>query len=319
MRVRRFNLGVSFSLFALFFFGVIPLFEYKLGITYNGTSTPGDSAYFTAISLALASSICFYLGYGPRRDRQPDARQLTAPVYFSRRHEQVIYMLTALSIALLMLGIAGYYGFSPADMLFRGYGEEIDSSAIGYSFVNYFMRPMLFNLAMLVGLVRRQEGSTRWPIYLLFIVVMFFVSPIGIPRSLAGALYIPLVTMMLFPRFNSKYSLICIVIFGVLLVAPIFDIFRVFRFGTSVDLAANLNVDYLFAGHFDAFYNLVQVIQTHYRSAGMQMVGAILFWVPRDIWPHKPVGTSFDFATYAGLREGNVSFPLTAELYVDYG
>jgi hypothetical protein len=45
----------------------------------------------------------------------------------------------------------------------------------------------------------------------------------------------------------------------------------------------------------------------------------LLFWIPRAIWPGKPVGTSFDFAEFAGLSAHNVSFPLTAELYVDFG
>ena len=40
--VRRFNLGLSFSFFSLFFFGVIPLFEYRLGVTYQGAATPED-------------------------------------------------------------------------------------------------------------------------------------------------------------------------------------------------------------------------------------------------------------------------------------
>jgi hypothetical protein len=45
----------------------------------------------------------------------------------------------------------------------------------------------------------------------------------------------------------------------------------------------------------------------------------LLFWVPRALWEGKPVGTSFDFADYAGYQAHNISFPLPAEWYVDYG
>lgn len=49
------------------------------------------------------------------------------------------------------------------------------------------------------------------------------------------------------------------------------------------------------------------------------MAGILLFWVPRALWEGKPQGTSFDFADFAGYEAHNVSFPLQAEFYVDYG
>src|SRR5271170_6936298 len=70
--VRKFNLGASYSLFALFFFGIIPLFEYRLGITYNKASMPEDSTYMTAVRFALLSSVCFYMGYGLKRGTPVD-------------------------------------------------------------------------------------------------------------------------------------------------------------------------------------------------------------------------------------------------------
>jgi oligosaccharide repeat unit polymerase len=319
-RACRFDLGVSFSLFALFFFGVLPLFEYKLGIAYNGTSLPRDSSYLTAAALCLLSSICFYAGYGLKRSRSRNDARLGALHYISRRHQQMALIASALSVAASAIFIATYYGFSINNIIFRGYGEEIATTAIGYSLANFFFRPLLFNVIFLILLERAHRGCRKGLIECFLLgVLFFFVSPIGIPRSLAGALYIPLLTLVFLPRQNSKYGVASLVIFGVVLVAPVFDIFRLFRQGDALDLAANFNVGYLFAGHFDAFYNLCQVIETRFSSAGLQIIGALLFWIPRDIWPHKPVGTSFDFAQYAGLREGNVSFPLTAELYVDYG
>lgn len=319
-RARRFDLGLSYSFFALFFFGVIPLFEYRLDITYNGMTTPRDSSYMTAAGLAFLSSIFFYLGYGLRRGTKPDPGSLQPVSYVNRRHYRIVWLVSAFAIVALAIFIAAYYGFDPASIAFRGVGEQIESSAFGYSLVNYFIRPLLFNLVFLIILIHcRRASRPDLGAYALLLFLMVFVSPIGIPRSLAGALYIPLLTTAFFPRLSSKYAVICIVIFGVLFAAPLFDVFRTIQFKDEVDLGENYSLDYLFSGHFDAFFNFAEVIELHYSSAGLQVIGALLFWVPRIIWPDKPVGTSFDFGEFAGFRSHNVSFPLCADLYVDFG
>jgi oligosaccharide repeat unit polymerase len=320
VRARKFDLGLSYSFFALFFFGLIPLFEYKLAISYNGTSTPRDSSYFSAAWIALLSSVFFYCGYGLGRDRPESLDALQAIHYISRRHFMWVCIASALGIVALALFIANYYEFSLGNLLVRGLGEQIESTSFGYALVNYFVRPLLFNLIVLIMLIwARQTPHSRIASFILLIMLFAFVSPVGIPRSLAGALYIPLLTLVFMPRLYSKYAIICIVIFSVLFAAPVFDIFRNGDLSGEIDLAANFNLTYLFAGHFDAFYNLVQVVELHFSTAGLQLIGALLFWVPRALWAGKPVGTSFDFAPYAGMRADNVSFPLTAEFYVDYG
>jgi len=149
--------------------------------------------------------------------------------------------------------------------------------------------------------------------------VLLFVSPIGIPRNLVGALYIPLLMLAFLPRFNSKYAVIAVILFAILLAAPLVDVFRHINVRDDVDLGENYNLDYVFSGHFDAFHNLTQVIDLDYHSEGYQVVGILLFWVPRALWEGKPQGTSFDFADFAGYEAHNVSFPLQAEFYVDYG
>ena len=319
-RLKRFNLGASFSFFALFFFGFIPLFEYKLNITYSGASAARDSSYLFAGILALLSSVSFYLGYGLDRGSPMKVVTLGELRYLSRRHRQIVIAAAVIAIAALSAGIALYFELDVGNMLFRGFAEQLELSAFGYSAISFFVRPLLFNLIFLILLIRaRQRGSFDVATYTLCMLLLVFVSPVGIPRTLTGALYIPLLMLVFFPRLISTYSVVCVIIFAVLLVAPIADIFRSVQAGPTVDLLSNFNLDYAFSGHFDAFFNLTQVVDLSYSSAGLQVMGALLFWIPRAIWPGKPVGTSFDFADYAGLSAHNVSFPLTAELYVDFG
>ena len=318
--VRRFNLGASYSLFALFFFGIIPLFEYRLGITYNNAATPSDSSYTTAAEFALLSSVFFYIGYGLRRGMPADIGALRRIRFVSRRHRQLALWSTLTVLAVLAVFIAFFYDFSLYSILFRGFGEEVEQSAIGNSFVTYFARPLFFNLILIMLLTSyRRRPAPRGNIVALCCCLMVFVSPVGIPRSLAGALYIPLLMMVFVPKYYSKYSVLCVILFAVLFAAPVADVFRYINHSNNVDLGENFNLEYVFSGHFDAFHNLTQVIELDYRSEGWQVVGVLLFSVPRALWEGKPLGTSFDFADFAGYEAHNISFTLPAEFYVDYG
>ena len=319
-RAPNFNLGVSFSFFSLFFFGLIPLFEYKLGVIYHG-SVPRESSYLTAGLLALVSSIFFSIGYSLRKPIRSELMALRPIIFSSIRLNNRFRVVAFLVLSVTAFAIAEYHLFDPWTLFFRGAGEDIESTTSGYSFVNFFARPLLFNLVMLLILLRASDGLLCRPALIVLLGLMVLtVSPIGIPRTLAGALYIPLLVLAFLPKLALKYSLLCILTSAILIAAPVADIFRrVLQPGEAINLAANFNLDYFFAGHFDAFHNFVQVVDLGYSSEGWQIVGALLFWVPRAIWPGKPVGTSFDFAEFAGWRASNVSFPLQADLYVDFG
>ena len=318
--VRGYNLGASYSLFTMLFFGFIPLFEYKLGVTYNNASIPRDSSYAAAAGLVLLTSLCFYLGYGLRRGSSSSMDAIQKMRFLSMRHRQLTLWLTLVALGACAISIAAFYEFSWHSILLRGYADDLDQSAMGNAFITYFARPLFFNLVLIMVLASTQRHPVpHVRIFALVCSALFFVSPIGIPRNLVGALYIPLLMMAFLPKHYSKYSVICVILFAILLAAPLVDVFRHINLHDSVDLGENFNVDYIFSGHFDAFHNLAQVIDLDYSSEGWQVVGILFFWVPRALWEGKPVGTSFDFADFAGYQAHNVSFPLPAEFYVDYG
>lgn len=321
MWVRRFNLGLSYSFFSLFFFGVIPLFEYRLGVTYGGAAVPDDSSYMEAAGLALMSGICFYIGYGSTRGRRFSLDLLGRVRMLSVRHRQAAIMASCVVIIALGTCIVVFYDYNAFKILIRGYGEEQEQSAMAYSLINYVARPLIFNLVFVAALVLSRRRRVPWlKIIALCFVAVLLVSPVGIPRSLAGTLYIPLVMMVFMPRYNSKYTQLCVVIIAILFLAPLADVFRFLNSEhNDVDLGSNFNISYIFAGHFDAFHNLTQVIELKYKSEGWQVIGILLFWVPRNLWEGKPQGTAVDFADYSGFSHENISFPLQAEFYVDYG
>ena len=99
---------------------------------------------------------------------------------------------------------------------------------------------------------------------------------------------------------------------------PILDIFRWFKLEDNFSSTKNMNLDYFFAGHFDAFQNFVRTIDLNYHTYGYQLSGVLFFFVPRAIWPSKPEGSGFLLADKAYLSFNNISMPLVSEFYLDF-
>ena len=52
---------------------------------------------------------------------------------------------------------------------------------------------------------------------------------------------------------------------------------------------------------------------------GKQLLGALLFFIPRSIWPSKPFGSGYTVFTAFNNPFSNVSCPLIAEGYINFG
>jgi hypothetical protein len=52
---------------------------------------------------------------------------------------------------------------------------------------------------------------------------------------------------------------------------------------------------------------------------GKQLVGALMFWFPRGLWPGKPLDTGIYIANGRGYRFTNLSAPLWIEFFLNGG
>jgi hypothetical protein len=104
-----------------------------------------------------------------------------------------------------------------------------------------------------------------------------------------------------------------------------------FRHMKSIEEVPNaLKVDmqnYLVAGHFDGFEintYVIDYVNEKGFEMGRQVSGVVGFWVPRIFWPNKPnptgvlLGSSF-IGIMESTRNTNLSCPLLAEAYIDFG
>ena len=104
---------------------------------------------------------------------------------------------------------------------------------------------------------------------------------------------------------------------GLLIVFPFLNQFRHFSAGTS--LKFGLNFDMFAEGHFDSYQNFALIIFENIISWGRQLLGVLLFWVPRTIWPSKPIGSGHYIAEELSMSFHNISANFFAEGYINFG
>ena len=169
---------------------------------------------------------------------------------------------------------------------------------------------------------------------LLFILpVLFFALLLNLPTSTARyyAFFI-LLTLFLY-QDKSKYGfkLIALMTFGIF-ASSILNSFRYIKnfsqLNSAVDIDSFSTVNYLLTGSFDAYEMLAIAINYVNNTTplwGKNFLGAALFFVPRSMWPDKPIGSGAfladNYFSKLGLYDGfsNLSCPLIAESYLGFG
>ncbi|MGW5360168.1 O-antigen polymerase [Actinopolymorpha pittospori] len=167
-----------------------------------------------------------------------------------------------------------------------------------------------------IGSVSLARRAATWGMAGLALIVT---SPVITPRFLAGTAVLCLWFALTRPTVRRQRVLVWGLPSMLLLVFPYADLFR----RVDSELAWRGVAEQLSAkGDFDAFQEIVRslsFVSDMGHTYGLQLLGALLFFVPRFMWPGKPISTGTEVARHAGSNWENVSSPLWLETYVDFG
>jgi hypothetical protein len=106
---------------------------------------------------------------------------------------------------------------------------------------------------------------------------------------------------------------------ALLVVFPLADAFRVSQ---EAELKSSNPIQSLMSDDYDSFAQLMNGYLIGARDGivpGRQFYGVLLWWVPRGMWPDKPVDTGIFIANMRGYGFTNLSAPLWVELYLNGG
>lgn len=126
-------------------------------------------------------------------------------------------------------------------------------------------------------------------------------------------------------RRKSAVGWIIVLAISLIFIYPRADIFR--RAATFDDAITALQqkgstTDRIFTGDYDVLQQTINTYvfyDTHGSMYGRNIIGAALFFFPRQFWPSKPYGTGATIAAALGYQYTNLSEPLWAELFIAFG
>lgn len=149
----------------------------------------------------------------------------------------------------------------------------------------------------------------------LFFIINF---PPALPRFVLAS-YLIVVICLLF-RANTRNKFFFYGLFG-LGVTTLFPYFSYLGRGEG-EFSIDMFTYYRESGDFDGFQsvlNILQYVKDHGYHYGYQLLGALMAWVPRALWSTKPEPTGSIGAMNSGYEFLNISSPISAELYIDFG
>jgi oligosaccharide repeat unit polymerase len=200
-------------------------------------------------------------------------------------------------------------------MLIRGGVEKttIESSQASSLIISRVFRPL-----SMMALLYYIFSNNRNIIILSFLLVITILtaSPFGMARFQAAALYIPFIITTI-PILRRKNIFSLFFIFGLLIVFPFLNNFRYVSEDTQIKLGLDLST--FTQGHYDSYYNFALILTENIISWGRQLLGVFFFWIPRNFWPNKPVGSGHFIADIVHLINPNASCNYFAEGYINFG
>lgn len=227
-------------------------------------------------------------------------------------------------IVLLIFGAMACSVLIGFDLLLQERGDFLDSDLLTPG------QLMLLNTARITGFFSVLYAALNfnvkrngWSLILLIFGLVIFVltnNPLAIPRFLLGG-YV-LTFIFVFFDINPRRRLY--LFFGFFLAQiSLFPMLSELARGDIELFFQTSTIEYLSAhGDFDGLQSTINIVKMSSEQGfeyGRQITSAALFAVPRSYWPEKSIGTGGEAGYFMGYPFVNLSAPLPAEFYIDFG
>jgi len=223
-------------------------------------------------------------------------------------------MVGASSVGLV--GLYVLYGSSISSLFIRELSEIQETEFSGDSAVLALMKHIFRLLPVFSFFLSYSFPVGKLTKTFLFFALAVAVFPTGVPRYLVGVVYIPLLLLFV-PRLRAASAFIALLLAAILFVFPFLEQFR--RLSETDAIKLFPDSEFFFAAHFDAFENFCSAFDQSFITNGFQLLGTVLFFVPRSIWPNKPFGSGYTLAHNLHYGFDNLSMPWLGEGFVNFG
>ncbi|RCG26449.1 hypothetical protein DTL70_06895 [Streptomyces diacarni] len=325
----------AFWLFGYIAMGIAPLAQTVLDRTPTPVVGPRADTVL-ASALVLAGMVAFDVGALVARHRPPlrgRMRERRRP--HARVHTRRLYALCALALACsgLLIGTLG----GPA--VFFSNREEIReslgaanaeaASQAGSAFLRGFGTvPALLALLFLTRWLVVSRAARRRPLVpVLWLAMLALNVVVNNPVSNPRYWFLTVLFSLLFTAFpRSPVMYRAALATGVAIALVVFPFADRFRYEEGTERPSR-STDSLLEPLTMKDYDQVGMVANTVtfvgsgegHSLGRQLSGTALFFVPRSVWKDKPHDPGTRVGTWMGMPYPNLSSPLWAELWLDFG
>ena len=179
--------------------------------------------------------------------------------------------------------------------------------------------------SLLVWVNRKRKSILIKSNFYLFCLIIMLITlniiaanPMYTSRYWYGTVVIGTLFVFIKWRKLTLTTIIFAFLIGFLFVFPYADAYRYGEFNIETK---NLEAT-LLNGDYDAFQQVMnsqKYTDMYGYSYGKQFLVSVLFWIPRSIWPDKPVGSGVTIGEGLGYNFTNISAPLWAEFNINFG
>lgn len=309
----NFSLNKTFWYFNLFFFFLAPLMQYLTNCVLWEFKL-NDEDYLNSNLIILLWYIVYNISfYTIKVNKKSNSEVIN--INNTGLHKLLLFTIIAFFIMIALIGFKNLFIKKYNNLDF---GIEFLNTII----TNFLRSIPVFFCAYSIYYYRKYKKNLCY-LFISFVLLFIINFPISITRYWIGAIYIG-IFLTLFKKYIKYKRFDYIMIFIFLIAFPFFQIFKwyslsdVFSENISIDIFSNAynNVD------FDAHNMLARALR-YVADAdivyGKNIFSTLLFFIPRAIWNDKAIPTGEMIASYQNQSFTNLSCPLVAEGYVNFG
>lgn len=317
-----------FWLYTYIFMGVAASVQMRSNDIAGTTPGMSPSLDLPTAYIVLLGVVCYEVGRG-------------LWMFFGQRHTETRLRPSGISGAragllfLAGIGLAGYYlskvGLGVA-FVSRDSADQIVTAAWGEPAVRALIGALSIYPILVAtgaigqlrrGLPKGDPGRAGLGLLVLagIMILMVVASPISSARYTFGTVAFAILVYAGITRTRARARMAMGgMIAAMLFLFPIADAFR--RDVVDLDPRSGFFSEYAGNADYDSFWQIANAYSFSISDSMQpfrQILGSLLFWVPRSIWPDKPTDTGIMLADFRGYSFGNLSAPIWAELLVNAG
>ncbi len=231
-------------------------------------------------------------------------------------------LLVALCVFITLFSIP-FIGVTAAD-------QSFSPVVLAFRKFVFFIPTAMFLIALAEY---RSSGAQRSFLYVVLLVVLFACvlttqNPGTEKRNALGPVYLAALYLLFRPVLQRRGVQVAWLVGVLLILFPFASLFTHVRLAylSEEDFQWTVLSDHFITTHYDAWANIyttVEMVGRNGLSAGRQLVGAFLFYVPSTWWPGKPLATGIEIGNFLTnfytMWFTNLSAPLIAEGFLDFG